>query len=137
MSIEVLRALEHLLAEEIPSFRVLFKDESKLMRALGFLMSPFNATFMTEFTTTIGYRVYFPSRTWYEGNPQASVETLSHEYVHMHDNREAGIRFQLSYAAPQIWAAPLLAIFTVFGSAWPLFTLLVGYVAVVATCRRQ
>lgn len=134
MNLEVLRALERTLAEEIPSFRVCFKDESKFMRALGLLMSPFNATFMTEFTTTIGYRVYFPSRAWYEGNPPASVETLSHEFVHMHDNREAGIRFQLSYGAPQLWAVPLLAVFTAFGGFWPLMLLLVGYGAVAATC---
>ena len=43
--------------------RIAFKDESFLMKLLGFLLF-FTKEFMTRFTTTIGNTVYFPSREW-------------------------------------------------------------------------
>ena len=137
MTIEALRALETIIARQIPSFQVKFKDESKLMQALGLLMLPFNPTFLTNFTTTIGSAVYFPSRAQYEGQPDDSVFTLAHEFVHLHDSQEAGLRFQLSYGAPQILAVPLLVLFSIVGSAFPLFLFLGGYVVFAAICGKR
>jgi hypothetical protein len=128
MSLETLRALEQKLEKEIPSFKVRFKDESLLMRALGLLMRPINPTFMTVFTTTLGSTAYFPSRLRYDGQPDRSIVTLSHEFVHMYDSREAGARFQLGYAAPQIWAIPFFILHAVVGSPLPIAAFLVGYI---------
>jgi hypothetical protein len=137
MSLEALRALERALAKEVPTFEVRFKDESKLMRFLGLIMCPFNPTFLRDFTTTLGPVVYFPSRARYEATPDASIETLAHEFVHIHDSRAAGIRFQLSYAAPQAWAVPPLVLFGLFGGALPLALYLGAYVALAATLGRK
>jgi hypothetical protein len=137
MSGEALRALERIIEKEAPFFQIRFKDESYLMRALGLLMRPFNPTFLTNFTTTVGAVVYFPSRARYEAEPNESIATLSHEFVHIHDSRETGPRFQLGYAAPQVWAVPLLLIFSVLGNVLPLCLLLAGYVALAATCAKK
>jgi hypothetical protein len=107
------------------------------MHVLGVLMTPFNPTFLTSFVTTFGAVVYFPSRARYEGDPNASILTLSHEFVHMYDERNSGLSFQLSYAAPQLWAVPMLATFSVFGSVLPLCAFLTGYVSLAATCGRK
>lgn len=135
MSVENLRALEQAIEKHFPEFEVRFKDESKFMRVLGLLMHPFNSGFMTHFTTTLGSTVYFPSRARYEAEAGTSFVTLSHELVHIYDSREAGVHFQFSYASPQIWALPLLAVYFIFGGALPLCALLAGYVYLAVTCQ--
>ena len=44
-----------------PELKVEFKDESKFMKFLGVLLF-FNKEFMSNYSTTIGNTVYFPSR---------------------------------------------------------------------------
>lgn len=128
MSLETLRALETTIRAEIPSFEVRFKDESRLMAVLGVLMRPFNPTFMRGFTTTLGDRVYFPTKAGYEGTPDSSVVTLAHEFVHMYDSREVGRWFQLSYALPQILALPFFLGYAVLGSPLVLGAFILSYV---------
>lgn len=139
MDVLVLRELEKTIIKDIPSFKVGFKDESRLMKLLGFLSAPFNPEFMTRFTTTLGTSVYFPTREFYEKDVDHSFRTLTHEYVHLWDKRE-NKTFDLTYVFPQILA---LAAFTVFGVlAWPNTWLLampiLGYVlgAFLATKSR-
>lgn len=137
MSLQLLCALEQIIVREFPSFRVEFKNQSRLMRALATLVCPFNPTFLTNFTTTLGTTVYFPSRSEYEARAGESAVTLAHEFVHMYDRREAGIRFLVSYASPQVAAVPLLVLFGLVGSVWPLCIFLAGYVILVASVGRK
>lgn len=99
-----------------PGFNIRFKNESFFMKVLGFFVSPFNPTYMTDFVTTIGKTVYFPSRTTFEQDVWQRLQVLAHEFVHVHDG-DKHWWFSPSYMFPQVLAViPLLA----FGVlAWP------------------
>ena len=93
-----------------PDFKVKFKNESWLMRAIAFLMF-FNKGFMKSFTTTLGNTVYFPSKDFVNVRPTSSLVILMHETVHMHDSKKMNkFLFSALYASPQIltlFAIPL------------------------------
>lgn len=130
IDLNTLRAFEVAIVKDIPGFKVVFKDRSKFMKFLGFLMYPFNDGFMTKFTTTIGDTVYFPSVSHYVNNPGPRLQTLAHEYVHLRDARDHPWTFKLSYLFPQILVVIPLIVFAVL--AWPHSWLVllpfVGYV---------
>lgn len=130
MNIDTLHAFEGEVRKAVPTFKIAFKDESTLMKVLGFFATPFNPTFMTGYTTTLGTTVYFTSKASYEQNPQGSLTVLAHEWVHMMDTQKQPLWFRLSYALPQI-LAPLPLIAFIAGArlhAWPLAILLGGLV---------
>ena len=101
------------------SFSIGYKDESLLQKTIGILVFPFNREYMTRYTTTLGSKVYFPSREAVEEDPYKYAEVLSHELVHIWDSEKSGLKFALGYASPQIWAVPLLAAVSVLGSWVP------------------
>lgn len=117
IDLNTLRAFEDAVREHIPEFKVRFKDQSKMMKFLGFLAYPFNANFMTTFTTTWGWTVYFPTAAHYVTNPEDRLRTLAHEFVHLYDTKEHGVWFKLSYAMPQALALIPLMVFA--GMCWP------------------
>ena len=125
---DVLREFVAEAAKVAPGFEVRFKDKSLLMKTLGVVLSPFNPYFMTEFITTLGSTVYFPSQAMYEQDPDGSLRVLMHELVHAWDRKKHSL-FGLTYLFPQILALPLLLLFGVL--AWPyswiLAIPLVGY----------
>ena len=139
MDIWALQDFRAVIQKDIPKFGVGFKDRSVLMKLLGFLARPFNATFMTSYTTTLGNTVYFPSESFYESQPDRTLRILAHEYVHLYDGREHKL-FGLSYLFPQILAILPVIVFAVM--AWPFSWLvllpLVAYVvsAVLAMWSR-
>jgi hypothetical protein len=125
-----LDAFERTLVEINPGIKVRFKDESLFQKALGLLVRPFNPTFLTEYTTTIGSTVYFPSREFYYAKPESSFSILAHEYVHIWDfKRDRWFKFK--YLFPQILGLVPLVVFGLFVwfSAWWWLSLL-GLVAV-------
>lgn len=97
--------------------RVRYKDESRLMRFIGWLMF-FNRAFMTRYTTTLGRTVYFPTRG------KENWETLAHEAVHVLDYANAPVRFALGYVMPQGLAAFALIALAAFVIPVFLVTLL-------------
>lgn len=85
-----------------PKLQIKYKNQSLLMKALGKLMF-FNRGFMTEYTTTIGNTIYFPSEKFIKIHPVSSLIILLHELVHLHDQKKVGkIPFVISYLFPQI-----------------------------------
>lgn len=91
-------ALIAALRRELPGFAVRFKDESRLQRALGWLLRPINRRYLTHFTTVMGGQVWFPSRAAFRAtDPAAIYVTLCHEAVHLHDARRFPLLFELSY----------------------------------------
>lgn len=89
-------------------FKIKFKNESWLMKAIGLLMF-FNKEFMKSFTTTLGSTVYFPSKEFANVRPTSSLVILLHEMVHMYDSKRMNkFLFSALYASPQILS--LLAI---------------------------
>jgi hypothetical protein len=129
VDIQTLRDFRETIQQDIPKFRVGFKDQSALMKVLGFLARPFNGTFMTSYTTTMGNAVYFPTEVFYEDRPDRTLRILSHEYVHLYDGKEHKL-FQPSYLFPQILAVIPLIVFAVL--AWPYsWLVLLPFVAYV------
>ena len=49
MDLQALHNFEDVIRERVPGFKVAFKDESPSQKVLGFLMQPFNPTYMTKF----------------------------------------------------------------------------------------
>lgn len=99
-----------------------FKDESRLMKALGAILF-FNPQFMNRYITVIGNSVYFPSRVWLASNRDAAARVLCHELVHVADERRVGSwLFKLSYLFPQ-WLA-LLSLSSIVIGPWGLAFLL-------------
>ncbi len=79
-----------------------YKDESKFMKLLGFLLF-FNKKFMTEYTTTINSTIYFPSKIFVEDNYNRSLMIMLHELVHVLDAKKYNfIIFSILYLSPQI-----------------------------------
>lgn len=94
---------------------VAFKDESKFMKFLGFLLF-FNKKFMATYSTTIGSTVYFPSREWLKKNTGSAAVVMAHELQHVKDSKDWGmLTFVLMYLSPQIWSLlSLLAFSAIF-----------------------
>jgi len=109
-----------------PSFEVRYKDESRFMRFLGLLAYPFNPTFNTEYTTTLGSKTYLPSRAEVAKDYAGYAGTLAHEGVHVFDDAKHPIWFKLSYALNQIAVLPLLVAYAVLGSWIPVAALVGG-----------
>ena len=79
------RVVESLMLE-FPAFKLVEKKNSWFMKVIAFLLKVITFgrmnTFMTSFTTTIGYTIYTPS-TWVSRSYISRAETLRHEGVHM------------------------------------------------------
>lgn len=121
-SSNMLKELETYLKGLSPSVDIRFKDESLFMKALSRVMF-FNKGFMTDYITTIGAKVYFPTRARYEANPLSSFCVLAHEGVHIVDGMKKPIRFPLGYLFPQILAVLALNACFAFLSLYFLFFL--------------
>jgi hypothetical protein len=97
--------------------KIKYKDEDTLMKIIGALMF-FNKAFMTNFITTLGYTIYFPSRQWVVDHDQDAMVILIHEAVHMQDEKKYSILFQLGYIFP-LWLS-LLVPFLLFVLSWKI-----------------
>lgn len=117
-----LRKLIDLCHKEIPGFEIRFKDSSRWMKFLNFFAQVFNKGFMTQYITTTGSKVYFPSKAYLVEHQEGMVGVLAHELVHMTERKQEGLvpNF-LRYAFPQILAA--LAVLSILG-IWNLWFLL-------------
>lgn len=88
--------------EYFPNLQIKYKNESRLMRLAGKLFF-FSPGFMTEYTTTIGETIYFPSEKFIKLHSVSSSVVLLHELVHLHDQKKMGkFLFAISYLFPQI-----------------------------------
>jgi hypothetical protein len=76
--------------EEFPDFKVVFKNNSGLMKTIGFLLKPICPTFMTGFITTIGTTMYVPE-AWATYRVTSKAEILRHERVHMRQAKKYGM----------------------------------------------
>jgi hypothetical protein len=75
---------------EFPKFKLLWKEESWLMKFIAgflrFITLGKACTFQTHFITTIGCTVYVPDG-WRESSDISKIITLRHERVHMRQRR--------------------------------------------------
>jgi hypothetical protein len=85
-----------------PDVNVKFKDQSTFMQILGKILF-FNPAFMTDFITTVGTTIYYPSQNWIDTNPATSSVLILHETVHIYDqNNSNRVIFSLLYLLPQL-----------------------------------
>lgn len=121
-----LRTVWELCAAALPRFELRFKNESRLMKLIGFFTGIFNPGFMTEYVTTIGPKVYFPSKTELVARQDLFSEVLAHEYVHLYDSKKNRL-FSVLYLMPQaLGCLSLLSLFAVWDvrALWFLLALL-------------
>lgn len=91
-------ALEAALAAEIPGFRVIYKDESRLHQTIAALVRPLNDRYLQDYTTVLFGTVAFPSRAWRRAVGELAIyEVLRHEAVHLRDARRFPVLFELSW----------------------------------------
>lgn len=86
---------------EFPEFKIVKKNESKLMKAISFGLKAISFgkmnSFMDSFTTTIGNTVYVPA-SWDSRSPSTKAITIRHELVHMRQSKKYGrVLFSLAY----------------------------------------
>jgi hypothetical protein len=98
VSAEQLDAFVRALTAELPGFALRYKNESPLQRLIARLVRPFNPTYLTEYTTVMFGRVYFPDRAFVADMSRESLYALlRHEAVHLRDARRFPVFFQVSY----------------------------------------
>ena len=114
------KSLESHISEEFPDYELLEKNNSSLMKWLSKLLF-FNKSFMTNYITVIGHKVYVPSLPWSQEKPFSACTVLAHEWVHMKDAKKFGPLFKFLYLCPQILAP--LAVLGFWHSAFFLFAL--------------
>lgn len=78
------------LREEFPSFKLVWKEDSRCMRCISFVLMcltfGLQRQFQTHYITTIGYTVYLPAG-WEKLSDIARMVILRHERVHMRQRR--------------------------------------------------
>ena len=85
----------------IPGFSIKYKNTNWFMKFLGVCVWLFNRRFMTNYTTTLKWTVYFPSEKFVKDDADRAVSILMHEFIHLWDRKQKGIAFSLLYALPQ------------------------------------
>jgi hypothetical protein len=85
--------LEKQIHKEFPKFKVVPKRKSTLMKAIGIFLKVITFgqmdSFMTQFTTTLGYTVYVTD-VWPTHSDNARMIILRHERVHMRQRKKYG-----------------------------------------------
>jgi len=128
MSKELFDKISESISNDHPSFRVSYKNESRLMRLLALLAYPFNESFAEGYITTLSSTVYFPSRADVEENYEHAADVLAHEGVHIFDDEKHSPWFKISYALNQLALLPLIVLYAVLGSWIPVVALAGGIV---------
>lgn len=94
-----------------PDLKIRYKDQSWFMKLIGTLLF-FNKGFMTNYTTTVGSTVYFPSEAVTKTRPVSAATVLLHEVVHVNDAKKLSAPlFGFLYLTPQILILPALLLF--------------------------
>lgn len=112
--IEKFNILAYIYSQKYPKFNIKFKDESRFMKFIGILLF-FNKNFMTNYITTIGNTIYFPTQKTIEDDLTLNkLKVLSHELRHIHDSSPwyKAIFYNIGYLFPQI-LAPFMLLFCI------------------------
>lgn len=88
--------------QEFPDFKLVRKEDSRLMKFLGTALKVLTLgkanAFMTRFTTTLGTTVY-TTVGWEDRTVESRMTIIRHERIHMRQARKEGrFLFSLKYA---------------------------------------
>lgn len=120
---------EEVTLKHAPDADVVRKEDSRLMKMIGWVLKPFNPRFMDTYITTIGRTIYVPDRFFQDDESQC-LTVLAHETQHIIDYEKNRVLFSLGYLFPQCLA--VLSLFALFGFLNPwmfLFLLALGFLA--------
>jgi len=100
------RFMNDVVLRTIPEAKVFIKSSSFLMKAIYYVsfMWIWQRKFMTDYTTTIGYKVYAADWMVDQKAWGTLYGIMRHEFVHMLQKRKWGNLFTLGYLFPQIFA---------------------------------
>jgi hypothetical protein len=113
--------------EYFPDLKIKYKNESTFMKLLSYILF-FNKKFMSNYVTTIGNTIYYPSKEYIKENETRSVIILCHELMHLHQpsynlsepvSKLDLINSSFEYLTPQIFG-----LFGIFGFLNPYLFLL-------------
>jgi hypothetical protein len=94
-----------------PDLKIKYKDKSWFMKLIGTLLF-FNKSFMTNYTTTIGSTIYYPSESFINARPVSASIVLLHELVHIKDAHKVSKPiFGFLYLTPQIFSLLCIPLF--------------------------
>jgi hypothetical protein len=99
------------LQKTVPNFNIKFKNQSTLIKIISYILF-FNKNFMTQYITTIGSTVYFPSEQFLEADAPDNQAVIAHEFVHAVDNKN-NLLFKPLYLFPQILTPLFIILFFV------------------------
>lgn len=112
-----------------PEAKVVSKSASRLMRAIGFVLKPFNPEFMTAYITTVGQTIYV-SDDFSEQDEFQALSVIAHETQHIIDYQKNPFLFTVGYLFPQCLALfALLGVFGFFNPWMFLWLLALGFLA--------
>ena len=99
------------ITQHFPQAKLLTKDTSPLMKFFGSLLF-FTPAFMTDYLTTVGFNIYYPSQSWVDTHPIQAAVCLLHELVHVHDATKLSRPvFSFLYLIPLILVIPAAFLF--------------------------
>lgn len=99
----------------IPGIQVKYKDQSTFMKVLSYVLF-FNRGFMTDYITSIGSTMYFPSAQYIENDPIDNTVVMLHEIVHIEDEQNSNsILFGFLYLLPQLLALLFIPLLFIVG----------------------
>lgn len=104
-----------------PEAKIVKKQDSFLMKLIGFILKPVNSRFMESYITTIGTTIYVPDRFFLSSEEDRSLAVLAHETQHIIDYKKNPVLFILGYLFPQNLA--LLSLLSVFAFLNPFMLL--------------
>lgn len=105
-----------------PKLKINYKNESILMKIIGFILF-FNKDFLSEYTTTLGNFIYFPNKEIIRKRPISMSIVFLHELVHVYDFNKLNIIFSILYLTPQIFFIFFIPFTIIFGKIGLLFLL--------------
>lgn len=120
---ELYQRLVHEMKEDIPGFEVRYKDKTWHQKLVGYILYPFNKEYMVRYTSTFYPCVYFPTEGFVEADYENAFRTLSHEWVHLWDNKRSRFWFPTLYIMPQLLALLSIGAIGAIWSLWFLFFL--------------
>jgi len=113
----------------IPNFNIKFKNQSLLIKIISYILF-FNKRFMTDYITTIGSTIYFPSEQFLESDTTGNQIVISHEFVHAIDNKN-NLIFKPLYLFPQILSPVFVILFFILPHIFNFISLVISLICLL------
>lgn len=116
-----------------------FKNESLsfLVKIIFAIAGFFNKRFLTDFTTVLGNKIYFPNREFLSDDYRV-CSILMHEYIHVIDKKRFCGLFTFSYLFPQVlFLLSFLSLFSIFNLNYLFFLIFIVFLLPLPSFPRK